>query len=135
MALTRLFALIHKKLFWILILLNVTKSRQDCSLSKFVQGTNIIFSFQCFAPNAINPQLPLQGGSSPSEFNYLDLSPNFYTNISRTDLCQFVNILTLDISFNQLTTIESLLNAFTCFTKIKYVYASNNQISTPLLSK
>jgi Leucine-rich repeat (LRR) protein len=113
----------------------IGKTNQSCSLTKFVQGSDYIFSYQCYAPNIENPPLPWRGGSLPSEFNYLQLSPNFYKNISSSDLCQFINILTLDISFNQLTSIVSLFNAFNCYTKIKSLIASNNQISTPLLSK
>jgi hypothetical protein len=116
-----------------LLSFQIKKSYQACSLNKILQGANFIFSFECYAPEDVNSPLPYQFGSAPTEFNYLDLSPNLYTDISTFDLCQFSNIHTLDISSNQLFTIVSVFEAITCFNVIQNLIANNNQISTPLL--
>jgi hypothetical protein len=122
--------------FYLIYLLSsiiIRNSRQSCELSKVQEGKQIIFRFTCSVPNDVNPELPYNIGSPPHQFNYLDLSPNLYVNISTTDLCQFFNILTLDISYNLLTTMADVFRAIKCFDQIQNLFAHDNQISTPLL--
>jgi hypothetical protein len=122
-------------LWTIFALFAIKTTDQTCQLNKLSQGINLIFQFTCDDPTLVNPPLPFNSGSDPSEFNYLQLSPNTYTNISTDDLCQFTNIQTLDISLNLLTTISGVFGAIGCFNQIQVILANNNQISMPLLGK
>jgi hypothetical protein len=126
---------IYSHIWFILFFSEINKSHQTCYLEKIFTQETYFFIFQCYQPDVLNPLLPYVDGSYPSTFDVLELSPNLYTNISSNDLCQFTNIHTLDLSFNQLTTIAGVFKAISCFNQIQNITASYNQITTPLLGK
>ncbi len=137
MDLRKLTKSINYRLFLLTALLGcVGLSRQQtCFRNLFQTGQKVIFQFECYPPNGVIPIIPTLDTSSPTDFNELDLSPNYFTNISTTDFCQFTNLITLDISYNKLTFISSLFGTFECFSQLQTLKANNNQIATPLLGK
>jgi hypothetical protein len=63
----------------------------------------------------------------------LSLSPNLYTSVPYTDVCQFQNTHTLNMSNNYLTSLTGSFARMTCMSSLKYVDFSNNQIASPLV--
>ena len=107
---------------------------ENCILQK-VQNSpiTIIFSYKCSPPTQINPAFPT-GGSSPTEFTQLILSPNVYTIVPISDLCQFSNINLLDLSSNAITSTTGLFKSLKCLTSLKTISLANNNIQSSLLS-
>ncbi len=127
-----------KSVYWqhfclLIVLVFVRESKQTCFRQLFAIGTRVVFQFQCYPPNGVIPLIPTGDTSSPANFNELILSPNFFVNITTPDLCQFTNLITLDISFNLLVTSSGLFGAFECMSKLQTLKANNNFISTPLM--
>ena len=107
----------------------------NCNVSRVQYGTTlvqVIFQFQCFPPASNDPVFPT-GGSNPSEFNQLLLSPNTYTILPNANICNFLKIYLLDISFNRLTSITGLFQTLKCLVSLTTLIMSNNYISSPLL--
>jgi hypothetical protein len=73
-------------------------------------------------------------GSSPVEFNELDLSPNIYTSVPYTQICQFANLYLLDLSYNLITNVTNAFANLGCLTKLTQIDLSHNKISTPILA-
>ncbi len=106
----------------------------NCILQKVQNSPSIvIFSYQCSPPTQINPEFP-SGGSSPTEFTQLILSPNVYTSVPINDICQFSNIDLLDLSSNSIASITGLFKSLKCLTNLKIINLASNNIQSNLLS-
>jgi hypothetical protein len=107
-----------------------------CNISRVqyvLTRVQIVFQFQCFPPASNDPVFPT-GGSLPSEFNQLLMSPNTYTVLPTASICNFINVYLLDISFNKLTTITGLFQTLKCLVSLTTLIMSNNYISSTLLN-
>ena len=107
----------------------------NCNISRVQYGAaqpQVIFEFQCFSPTSNDPPFPT-GGSLPSEFNQLLMSPNMYTSLPTANICQFINVIRLDVSFNLLTSIAGLFQRLKCLVQLTTLIISNNFISSALV--
>ena len=108
----------------------------DCHVYKVQNPSSVspqvIFHFECFPLASINQIFPNNIGSNPNEFTQLLMSPNTYTTLPTTSICQFTSIYLLDVSFNQLTSITGLFQTLKCLISLKTLILSNNYISSPL---
>lgn len=114
------------------------KTQNLCSTDKLFLQINpvnrVIFRFQCTSGNTQDPIIPLQA-SIPVEFNELDLSPNLFTSVPISQICQFANLYLLDLSYNSITnTSGAFARLGTCLTQLAQLDLSHNLIATPLLS-
>lgn len=106
----------------------------SCILQKVQNSpTDVIFSYQCSQITPVNPTFPT-GGSNPSEFTQLNLSPNVYTSVPLVDICNFTNIYSLDMSANLITSITGLFAKLKCLTKLVKISLASNNIQTGLIS-
>ena len=127
------------KFLFLLLLFCFDKAKSQsvsgsCVLNKVLYyPQRYIFSYQCYEPVAHNPTFP-NGGSSPTEFTELMLSPNVYTYVPTDSICQFSNITVLDLSSNLITNITGLFQTLKCLTKLTKISLANNSIQTGLIS-
>lgn len=121
------------------VALGITVETQNlCSTDKLFFQINpvnrVIFRFQCTSGNIQDPIIPLQT-SIPVEFNELDLSPNLFTSVPISQICQFANLYQLDLSYNSITnTSGAFARLGTCLTQLAQLDLSHNLIATPLLA-
>lgn len=94
----------------------------------------VILRFECFPGTDSNPSLPTAAGSSPTEFNEMDLSPNFYFSLPYTQLCLFTNVYSLNMSSNSLTSLTDAFKGISCMSALTTIDFSNNFISSPLVA-
>ena len=108
-----------------------------CQVYKVQNPSNappeVIFHFECFPPAPINQVFPTGFGSNPNEFTKLLMSPNTFTTLPTTNICQYTSVYLLDVSFNQLTSITGLFQTLKCLVSLTTLIMSNNYISSPLM--
>ena len=63
------------------------------------------------------------------------MSPNLFSVLPVDQLCPFVNIYLLDLSFNKIDSLTNSFKQLECLVSLKKLDFSNNFIRTPLLSK
>ena len=100
--------------------------------------TRKIYQFNCYSTASsnqlINPSIPLQFQQSvQADYTELDLSPNRYTIVPSTLLCNFKSIYSLDLSSNLITNLNGFYD-LKCLTRLESIDLSNNQIITPFTS-
>ena len=96
-----------------------------------------IFNFQCYGSQYtnLNPVFPQSLIANPSEYNQINLSPNYYTVVPLQQLCSFKYVLLLDLSFNKITSLTGIFSGLSCMTALKIINFSNNLVNTPLVQK
>lgn len=92
------------------------------------------FVFNCYPTTASNQLFPSSYSLQSTKFNEIDLSPNFYTAIPIAQLCPFKYTITLDLSFNRLTSLTGAFRNLACLTGLKTINFGDNLISTPILA-
>ena len=103
----------------------------NCNVEKksYPPTNRVELSYHCYPPTIDNPPFPT-GGSRPSEYNEVHLSPNTYTTVPFSNLCEFTNIYLLDMSFNKLTSITNVFQTLRCLISLRTLKISSNLIST-----
>ena len=130
-------------ILFFLIISNPKLSKADtCTSASLTIAVNAtffqrIFNFQCTGTQFINvnPTFPLSLINNPNEFNEIDLSPNFYTVVPVSQLCPFKNVYLLDLSFNQIISLDGIFSSLSCLSSLSIINFSNNIVRTPLLKK
>jgi hypothetical protein len=114
--------------------INAQSNAGNCVINKvFYYPSRYIFSYECYAPSPDDPTFPISG-SSPGEYNEVDLSPNFYTTVPTSNICLFTNITLLDMSYNKITSITGLFQTLKCLSGLRIINLANNFIQTALVS-
>jgi hypothetical protein len=82
-----------------------------------------------------NFSLKPKKGSNQREYNELVLSPNLYNYFPVNELCPFVNIYLLDLSYNQIRVTTGIFKYISsCLSLLQILDLSYNSINTPLLA-
>jgi hypothetical protein len=136
--------MLHKRHYYLILIIGLTwlttgSSAATCS-SAYTQSPSSggswlnMYTYTCAAGGTGSVTTPTLATTYASTTQKLALSPNLYTSIPYTQLCQFTYVTTLVMSNNQLA---SLTAAFTtanlgCLTALTTVDFSNNLIASPL---
>jgi hypothetical protein len=122
-------------LFFIKFLISNNLIEAACDSSQYSLASaswRNVFVYNCDNSTARNPPIPSEFLAQATKFNVLDLSPNVYTTVPLTQICQFRYVDILDMSLNNLTSLTGVFNSLGCLTALKTIDFSNNLIATPL---
>ena len=90
--------------------------------------------FNCFQNTQNDPLFPEIFRSNAAKYNHIDLSPNRYTRIPIEQLCQFKSLISLDLSFNLISSTRNAFRDLNCLTSLNSINLANNLINSPILS-
>jgi hypothetical protein len=131
---------------WLCLLFKPTL--ETCSASQLPLITNRnyrnIFIYQCYADTvsieksrigvAEQPTIPETYLKQATQYTELNLSPNLYTSLPISYLCQFKYITALDMSMNQLNSLQNAFITLNCLTALNSINFSSNFIASPILA-
>ncbi len=108
----------------------------NCTINKFkiplqFNVMKTIFQFSCYTNTLVNPVFPTLPNSYPNEYNELDLSPNFFTEIPTKQICPYKYVQVLDLSSNLISNLSGVFD-LKCLTSLSQVDLSNNLIEGAL---
>ena len=107
----------------------LTYANQKQNPNSFAVET--ILYFQCYPPSS-NTIIQIPIATNQIYFTQLIMSPNTYTVLPISGICQFININLLDVSNNQLTTITGLFSSLNCLPMLTTLIMANNFIATSI---
>ena len=123
----------------VVLMVNYVDAINDCSATKSVIPTStitkVIFKFTCNAVDIPNPSLPAIHGSTSSDFNEINLSPNFFSILPLNQLCLYTNVYSINLSYNQIAGLSNAFISLACLSGLKSLDFSYNSIMTPLLAR
>jgi len=91
-----------------------------------------IYQFSCFTNTPLNPKFPSLPNSYPNEYNELDLSPNFYSEIPTEQICPYKYLQVLNLGSNLIRNISGTFYKLKCLTSLSQIDLSNNLIESTL---
>ena len=112
-------------------------ANESCSVNKLIiqnSATELrtIYQYNCVSSNFFQLAFPALLGSFPVEFTEIDLSPNFYTELPLSELCQHKYVNQLDMRSNLLKSLKGAFVQLGCLGSLVSVDFSDNLIASPL---
>ena len=109
----------------------------NCTINKFkiplqFNVMKTIYQFSCFTNTPLNPKFPSLPNSYPNEYNELDLSPNFYSEIPTEQICPYKYLQVLNLGSNLIRNISGTFYKLKCLTSLSQIDLSNNLIESTL---